>query len=68
MPGSTLALNGQSFDDLHFTTEPGFGLGTYILVQAQGISGSLGTSTSGTIDGLPATLAVQGGGATRTWC
>ena len=61
MPSGPLVLGGQQFADFNFTLMAGFAPGTYNLIDAQSIPlGSLGTSTSGTIDGLPATIAVQG--------
>jgi autotransporter-associated beta strand protein len=60
MPTSLLALNGQQFSDFNFTTLPGFGPGTYTLVDAGSFSGSLGANRSGTIDGFQASLALQG--------
>ncbi len=61
MPNNTLALGGQDFDNFSFATEPDFGPGTYTLIEAQAISGSLGASANGTIDGLAANIAIQGG-------
>ncbi len=61
MPSGLLTLSGQQFSDFHFSWTNGFGPGTYTLVNAQSITG-LGSNTSGTIDGLPATLVVQGSG------
>jgi fibronectin-binding autotransporter adhesin len=60
MPGGLLALNGMEFDDLDFTTLDGFGTGTYTLINAAAVSGGLGAATGGTINGLPAELAIQG--------
>ncbi len=60
MPTGQLVLNGQQFSDCNFTWSANFQPGTYNLIEAQSISGSLGASTSGTIDGIPATLFVQG--------
>ena len=60
MPNGLLALNGQQISNFSFTPQPGFGPGNYYLVLAGSISGSLGPSTSGTVGGYPATLAVQG--------
>jgi hypothetical protein len=57
----TLGLNGQQSTDFDFMTTDNFGIGTYTLIQVGSITGSLGTDTTRTIDGLPATLAVQGG-------
>ena len=50
-------LNGQQFSDFNFTPLAVFGPGSYDLIDAGSISGSLGANTSGTIDGYPATLA-----------
>ncbi len=58
MPSGTLTFSGQGFPNFGFTWSSGFGPGTYTLVNAKSISG-LGTSLSGSIDGLPATLSVQ---------
>ena len=55
-----LALNGQQFTDFNFTWTTNFGPGLYNLIDFASSSGSLGTNTSGTVDGYPATLAVQG--------
>ena len=60
LPSGTLSMHGQQFSNFNFTTASGFGPGSYVLVYAASISGSLGSNTSGTIDGLPASLAVQG--------
>ena len=60
MPSGLSSLNGQQFSDFNFTPLAGFGPGGYTLIDAGSISGSLGASTSGTIDGYPATLAIQG--------
>ncbi len=60
MPTNLLSLNGQQFSDFNFTSLGGFGPGSYTLIDAGSVSGTLGGNTSGTIDGLPASLAVQG--------
>ena len=60
MPSGLLELNGQQFNDFTFTPLDNFGIGSYPLIDAGWISGSLGSSTMGTIDGMPATLAVEG--------
>jgi autotransporter-associated beta strand protein len=60
MPASLLSLNGQQFSDFNFTALGGFGPGSYTLIDAGAISGGLGGNNSGTISGLPATLAIQG--------
>jgi hypothetical protein len=59
MPSSTLTLSGQQFADFTFTPLSGFGPGTYTLIDARGINGGLGLITTGTINGLSATLAVD---------
>ena len=61
MPSGQLVLSGQQFGDFNFTTSPASVPGTYDLIDAGTIIGSLGTNTSGTVGGYPATLAVQGG-------
>ncbi len=60
MPSGLLRLDGQQFSDFNFTPLTGFGQGAYTLIDAGSISGGLGASSSGTIGGLPASLAVQG--------
>ena len=60
MPNGLLTLSGQQLSNFNITPEPGFGPGNYCLIVAGSVSGSLGPSTSGTIGGYPATLAVQG--------
>ncbi len=55
-----LTLNGQQFSDFNFMPSANFALGSYPLIAFGSTSGSLGNSTSGTIDGFPATLAVEG--------
>ena len=66
MPLGTLLLNGQQFSDFDFTPLANFAPGTYSLIDAGAIDGSLGSGTSGVIDGLPASLAVQGDNLTLT--
>ena len=56
----SLVLNGQQLSDFNISPTLNFGPGSYDLIQAGFLSGSLGSNTSGTIDGLLATLAVQG--------
>jgi hypothetical protein len=60
MTGSTLFLNYQQFTDLTFNPIDNFGIGTYVLIDAGNIQGSLGTDVSGTLAGLPATLSISG--------
>jgi autotransporter-associated beta strand protein len=54
-----LTLNGQQFSDFNFNPLAGFVQGTYTLIDAASVSGSLGTNTSGAIDGLWSTLSVS---------
>ena len=60
MPTGVLSLNGQQFSDFNFTWTSNFGRGNYDLIDFGSSSGSLGSNRSGTIDGLPASLAVSG--------
>ena len=60
MPSGALTLGGQQFSDFNFTPLAGFGPGKYTLIDAGSIGGNLGTSNSGSIDGFPAMLAIQG--------
>jgi fibronectin-binding autotransporter adhesin len=60
MATSQLKLTEQQFADFHFTPQANFGAGTYTLIDAGSISGSLGASTSGMINGRSASLAIQG--------
>lgn len=60
MPTGLLKLHGQQFSDFSFTPLTGFSGGTFTLVDAGSITGSLGANLSGTINGLSATLSVQG--------
>ena len=59
MPLSQLVLSGQQFSDFHFTWSANFAPGNYDLIDFASSSGRLGTNTSGTIDGYPATLTVR---------
>jgi hypothetical protein len=55
-----LTLNGQQFSDFNFTPTAIFAPGTYDLIEAGSITGTLGTSTSGTVDGLQSSITVSG--------
>ena len=55
-----LTLNSQQFSDFHFMWSTSFAPGIYPLIGFASSSCSLAANTSGTIDGYPATLAVQG--------
>jgi autotransporter-associated beta strand protein len=54
------------FDDFTFAAGTGFGQGTYTLFSAGSISGTLGANVSGMVEGLQATLAVDGSSLTLT--
>ncbi len=62
MPTGQLVLSDQQFSDFTFSTLRGFAPGTYTLIDAGSISGSLGTNVSGFMGGYPATLAIVTGG------
>ncbi len=47
----SLTLNSQQISDFHFTPSANFGPGIYPLIAFGSSSGSLGSNTSGTIDG-----------------
>ena len=49
-----------NFDDFTFTTGSGFGQGSFTLFSAATLLGTLGSSTAGTVGGLPASLQVSG--------
>jgi T5SS/PEP-CTERM-associated repeat protein/autotransporter-associated beta strand protein len=60
MPASTLTLTGQQFSDFSFTAQNGFGPGTYTLVAASLIQGSLDCNACGIIDGFNASISING--------
>ena len=60
MTGSTLFLNNQQFSDFSFSPLDNFGNGSYILIEAGNIQGSLGSNLQGSISGLPASLSISG--------
>ena len=60
MSDSILSLDWQQFSDFAFNPLPGFTQGTYVLIEAGTITGSLGNNCSGTIAGLQATLSTSG--------
>jgi fibronectin-binding autotransporter adhesin len=57
----SLNLNDQEFSDFTFNPLPGFAGGTYPLMSAAAITGSLGPLVSGNVGGFPSTLNVSGG-------
>lgn len=67
-PGSTVVSASSAsigagvlnFDDFSFITGAGFGAGTYTLFDLTSFSGSLGSSLTGTIGGLNATISLAG--------
>jgi len=57
----SLVLNGQQITDFSFTPTANFGPGTYPLIAFGSLGGTgLGSNISGTVDGYPANLAIQG--------
>jgi autotransporter-associated beta strand protein len=60
MSNSTLILNYQKFSDFGFNTLAGFSAGTYVLIDAGTVQGSLNAADNGSISGLPAMLSVSG--------
>ena len=61
MASQTLYLNGLQWSDMTFDVLAGFGAGTYTLIDASSISGSLGSNVTGTVGGLAATLGISAG-------
>jgi autotransporter-associated beta strand protein len=61
MASYTLALASQQFSDFNFTAFSNFGSGTYTLIDAYSITGSLGSVKSGWINGFSATLSLASG-------
>jgi autotransporter-associated beta strand protein len=61
MPSSSLLLNGQQFSDFTFSPQTNFTPGTYSLITARSIQGSLGSSVSGTVNGFGASISTSGG-------
>ena len=67
LPSSTLTLTGQQFSDFDFNAESGFGgTGTYTLIDADSIQGSLGSDLTGMIGNYPASLSTSGGNLVLT--
>ena len=60
MTSSLLTINGLEFDDFNFNALAGFDVGSYTLIDAGSVSGSLGAAT-GVIGSLYGTLALSGG-------
>jgi autotransporter-associated beta strand protein len=56
----TIGSGVLNFNDFSFTTLSGFGGGTYTLFSATSIVGTLGSSLSGTVDGLNGVLSQSG--------
>jgi hypothetical protein len=57
--GANLNLNNLVWSNFVFTALGGFASGNYLLVNAAGVSGSLGLETTGTVDGLSAALTLD---------
>jgi len=58
MASGMLSLDGQQLSDFNFEPLGGFGPGVYTLIDADSVTGVLGSDTTGTIDGQPVSLAV----------
>jgi autotransporter-associated beta strand protein len=61
MPDSILHVNDLCICEFDFTATDGFGPGTYTLIEAGTIDGTLYCDRSGTINGLPACLCICDG-------
>jgi fibronectin-binding autotransporter adhesin len=60
MTSSTLYLAGQDFSDFNFTAVSGFREGTYTLIDAGTVFGSLGSDLSGIVGNYKGTLSISG--------
>jgi len=56
----TIGTGVLDLNDFSFTTLSGFGAGTYTLLDATSVVGTLGSSLNGTIGGLDAVLSISG--------
>jgi autotransporter-associated beta strand protein len=61
LSANTLWLDNQQFADFSFNPKAGFCPGSYTLIDAANVQGSLGSNLSGMIGGRSASLAVVGG-------
>ena len=59
-PAASCSSTASSFPTSRSRRLGGFCAGDYALIDAGSINGSLGSGTSGMIDGLPATLVIEG--------
>ncbi len=57
--GGSLTLNNQDINSFTFNTSGGFGAGTYVLFDASGLNGALGSNLTTTISGYNATLSLD---------
>jgi autotransporter-associated beta strand protein len=57
---TTLALNGQEWNDFTFTAGDGFGPGTYVLIAADSVTGALGATVEGSVGAYTGALSVDG--------
>lgn len=56
----TIGTGVLDLNDFSFTTLSGYGVGTYTLMDATSIVGTLGSSLTGTLGGLDAVLSISG--------
>ncbi len=56
----TLSLDGLDLSDIDFTLYAGFGAGSYTLIDAASVLGSLGPEVSGVLGGFSTLLSVSG--------
>lgn len=56
----TIGTGALDFADFGFSAISGFGAGTYTLIDATSIVGTLGSNLSGTVGGLDAVLSISG--------
>ena len=57
--GGTLNMGGVQWSDFSFTTNAGFGPGTYVLLHGATLSGALGSATNGGIGTLVGSLSLD---------
>ncbi|NDC74551.1 hypothetical protein EBZ70_04500 [bacterium] len=56
---ASIGSGALNFDDFSFTKGEGFGPGAYVLFNLTSISGTLGSSLTGTVDGLNSTIGLS---------
>ncbi len=61
MPDGTVTLDGLDLSSISLTADAGFGAGSYTLIDAASILGSLGSNVVGTLAGFSTVLSISGG-------